>query len=64
MKKVIKWYRKSVYGRELEYIHPDCAGDYKIVTQLTGKCTIDGVIRELLCDLTGGQIQWEEVVAP
>ena len=58
--KVIKYYRKNVYGKELEYILDP--GDAQIVRQLTKQNTINGVIRELLRDLTGGDIVWEEVI--
>ena len=61
---VIKWYRKRNYGVEHEYIHPESAGDAGIISQLTGKNTITGVIRELVCDLTRGMVKWEEVLAP
>ena len=64
MKKLIKFYRKSVYGKTMEFVHPDCEGDAKIILQLTGRLTIDGVVRELIRDLTGGQVTFEEVLAP
>lgn len=60
--KRIKFYRKSVYGKTLEYVLDK--GDARVIAQLTGKVTIDGVIRELLRDVSGGAIVWEEVVAP
>lgn len=60
--KTIYFYRKNVYGANLEYINNP--GDAKIVFQLTGQKTINKVIRELLRDLTGGYIQWEEVIGP
>lgn len=60
--KIIPFYRKHVYGANLEYINNP--GDAKIVFQLTGQKTINKVIRELLRDLTGGYIQFEEVIGP
>jgi hypothetical protein len=61
-KKTIEYYRKSVYGRELEYIVD--AGDAGIISQLISSKTVTAAQRELFRDLTGGQIQWVEVVAP
>lgn len=63
-KKVIRYYRKSQYGTEREFIHPTDAGDAQIVRQLTGRATIDSVTRELLRDLTGGYIEFREELAP
>ena len=60
--KVIKWYRRNVYGRELCYVLDK--GDAAILLQLTGRMTITGAERELLRDLTAGFIAWEEVIAP
>ena len=62
--KVIKYYRKSSWGETREFIHPDNMGDGAIIKQLTGKKTIDGVVRELIRDLTGSQVQFEETTAP
>jgi len=64
MKKIIKFYRKIQYGQTREFVHPDCAGDAKIISQLTGQRTIDGRIRELIRDLTGRWVEFEEVIAP
>lgn len=60
--KTIYYYRRDVYGTTLEYV-PD-AGDAAILSQLTGRRTINGVIRELLRDLSGGRIQFHEVIDP
>lgn len=60
--KTIKFYRKNVYGETLEYIADK--GDAAIVTRLTGKKTINGITRELIRDLTGGAVGFEEVIAP
>jgi hypothetical protein len=62
--KVIKFYRKNSYGNELRYIHPDNKADADIVQRLTGKKTIDSVTMELLRDLAGGTISFQEVIAP
>lgn len=64
MKKIIKFYRTRQYGTDREFIHPACEADAGIIRQLTGQRTIDGRIRELIRDLTGGLIAFEEVVAP
>ena len=45
-------------------IHPDNKADGEIIRQLTGQKELNGVIRELIRDLTGGQIQFVETVAP
>lgn len=39
-------------------------GDAGIIAGLTGKKTIDSVVRELIRDLTGGDIRFEEILAP
>lgn len=57
--KTIQFYRVSQWGQTREYILDPA--DAKIVTGLTGQKTIDGRIRELLRDLTGGTISWREV---
>ena len=62
--KIIQYYRKSNYGVTCEYVHPSCAGDAKIIQQLTGHRTITGAIRELIRDLTGGSVTFVEVIAP
>lgn len=60
--KTIKYYVKSNYGVPMEYIHPDSVGDAKIIQQLTGKKTVTGVVRELIRDLSGGTIRFEQVL--
>lgn len=62
--KVIKWYRVSQWGVNREFVHPDCSADASIIQQLTGQKTIDGRIRELIRDLTGCKIDFQEVLAP
>jgi len=62
MNKTIEYYSKEVYGNRLEYvINKD---DAHIIRQLTGKKTITGVERELIRDLTGGLVEFKEVLAP
>ena len=59
MKKTIHYTVREVYGNPLEYVKD--AGDAKILQQLTGKKTIDGRVRELVRDLTGGVVDFERV---
>lgn len=62
MPKVIKFYVRENYGTVREYIHPENAADGKIISQLTGKKTVDPVIRELVRDLTGGTVSFQQVL--
>ena len=71
MKKQIKYYKilsyknfLGVFTKSVELIHPDNKADGEIIRQLTGQKELNGVIRELIRDLTGGQIQFVETVAP
>lgn len=62
MKKIIEYYVTSNYCNRAEYIVN--LGDAKIIAQLTGKKTINSVVRELIRDLTGGMVTFEEVLQP
>lgn len=62
--KTIKYYRKNQYGQEREFVAPENEADGKIIQQLTGQKTIDGRIRELIRDLTGSQVTFEQIIAP
>jgi hypothetical protein len=62
MKKTIQFYSRDVYGNRLEYISNQADAD--LFRRLTGKKTISGVERELIRDLTGGLVAFEEVLAP
>ena len=62
MTKTIQFYRKSSYGMSHEYVANP--GDAGLIAGLTGKNTIDSVVRELIRDLTGGDIRFEEILAP
>lgn len=64
MKKLIKYYVREVYGNRHEYIHPDNKGDAEIVRRLINKKTIDSQTRELIHDLSNGQIEFKQVLAP
>jgi hypothetical protein len=58
----IQYFKKSVYGNTFEYVAD--AGKAQILTKLTGQKTINGVTRELLRDLTAGQIEFVETFQP
>lgn len=60
--KIIKYFIREQYGTVREFIHPDNAGDAKILAQLTGQKTVNPVIRELVRDLTGGQVSFLQVL--
>jgi len=60
--KLILFYRKTVYGSDLEYVAD--AGDAQVIQQLTGKRTIDGRVRELLRDLSAVAITFREIPMP
>jgi hypothetical protein len=60
----IKYYRANVYGQTVEYIHPDNRAEADIIKQLTKRTAISPAIRELLRDLTQGQIAFVETIKP
>jgi len=60
MSKTILFYSREVYGNVLEYVLDK--GDADIIKQLTGKKTITGIERELIRDLTGGLVEFKEVL--
>jgi len=60
MRKTIKFYTKNVYGNELEYVADK--GDASIIHQLTGKKTITPQVRELIRDLSDGNISFQRVL--
>ena len=60
MSKTILFYSREVYGNVLEYVLDK--GDADIIRQLTGKKTITGIERELIRDLTGGLVEFKEVL--
>jgi len=62
MQKTIQYYVKDVYGNPLEYVvNP---ADAQLIAQLTGKRTINGIVRMVLRDLSNGAIQFEQVLQP
>jgi hypothetical protein len=62
MKKTIEFFQKEVYGNSLEYIANE--SDAKIISQLTGKKTITSVERELIRDLSGGLVNFKQILPP
>jgi len=58
----ITYYRKTVYGNELEYLSSE--GDQQLVTMLTGQKTINAKIREAIHDLSRGLVSFKEVMQP
>lgn len=62
--KIIKYYRKSIYGTIHEMIHPDCAADAFDIKQLTNQKTINPLIRNSITRLSNDTIQFQEVIAP
>jgi hypothetical protein len=64
-RKVIKYYVADQYGIQREFIHPDNTAEGKIIFQLCDhRKTISPVIRELIRDLTGGLVTFEQVLPP
>lgn len=63
-KQIIRYYRTRNYGVEVEYVHPADSDEAAIIQRLTGKKTITPTIRELLRDLTGGYIQFQQEIQP
>lgn len=59
-KTLIEFYVREVYGTRLEYVKN--AADARIIQQLTGKKTITSITRELIRDLSRGQIQFVQVL--
>lgn len=62
--KTILFYRKSQYGQEREFVHPDNQRDAQTISELTGKRTIDSHTRGLIQMLTAGTVIFKEVIAP
>lgn len=61
-KKVIQYYVKHNYGSPYEYVaNPD---DAELIRRLTGQKTINSVMRELIRDLSGGNVTFEKIHQP
>lgn len=61
-KTTIKFYIESVYGVDREKFLDHAQRD--IYKSLTGRLTLDTVSRELLRDLSGGSIEFQQVLNP
>lgn len=62
MKKTIEFYNREIYGTAREYLANE--GDAKAFLQLTGKKTITSVERELIRDLSGGLVNFKQILPP
>lgn len=62
MRRTIRYYQRETYGTVREYILDP--GEAAILRGLTGRDTVDGHIRELVRDLTGGLVTFELVHRP
>lgn len=60
--KTIEYYVQKVYGNPLEYVSNK--GDADVIRQLTGKLTINPQIRELIRDLSGGLVEFKQILPP
>ena len=60
MKKIIQYQVRESYGRRFEYVVNQA--DAAIIQRLTGHKTIDSITRELLRDLSGGAIDFQQVL--
>jgi hypothetical protein len=62
MKTTIKYYTQNIYGvRREKFIDK---GQESVFIQLTGRKTLDSVSRELIRDLSGSSIEFEQVLPP
>ena len=58
--KTIEYYIREIYGVKLCYIKDP--KDAKLVMELTGKKTINARTREVIRDLSGNMIQFQQVM--
>lgn len=62
MKTKIKYYVQNIYGvRREKFVDK---GQENVFIQLTGRKTLDSVSRELIRDLSGSSIEFEQVLPP
>ena len=62
MKMTIKYYVQNIYGvRREKFLDKK---QESVVIQLTGRKTIDSVSRELIRDLSGSSVEFEQVLPP
>lgn len=64
MPKIIKYYVKSQYGQNREYIHSDHKADAESIGILTGQKTLNSKIRDEIEKLTDNSILFQEVIGP
>ena len=62
MKKTIEFYNREVYGVVREYVSNE--KDAEIIYRLTGKKTLTSVERELIRDLSGGFVDFKQILPP
>jgi len=62
--KIIKYYRKSQYGQDREFVHPSNAHDHFLISQLINQKTISPFVRDALEKISNNSIKFEEVLAP
>ncbi len=62
MNTTIKYYVQHIYGTPREKFID--AAQEAVFKQLTGRKTLDSVSRELIRDLSGGAIKFEQVLPP
>ena len=58
MKTTIPYYYTSVYGERREYVAP--TGHARLISALTRQKCVNSMIRELIRDLSEGQISFKE----
>jgi hypothetical protein len=63
MKKIL-YYRKTQYGVEREFVHPDWEKERQSIAWLTGQKTINEGVRAHVSSLTGGLVTFEETTMP
>lgn len=62
MKTKIRYYVQNIYGVRREKFADK--GQESAFIQLTGRKTLDSVSRELIRDLSGSQIEFEQILPP
>ena len=60
--KIIEYYVRETYGVRREYVVDNILANQ--IAMLTGKKTIDGGVRGLLQTISGGAIQFKQVLPP
>jgi hypothetical protein len=60
----IQFFRRQYYGNDHEYMQNVSDKQREAILYLTKRPTLSPAIRQAITDLTQGEIQWQEVVAP